>query len=132
MVKVDLKQARTITGIDFDADKIICPSMLEPTGCLVRIRPCAEKYNNKTYLGLLIGEIQIPCSLDYSENRLVVHHFKNPAIYVFELKEVILGLESWWSVIPDSDIEKIKEIGDEEINNSVVIRLIKMLAEGKP
>lgn len=131
MISIDLKQVANITGLDFETERPINSSIMEPAGTLVRIRPCAEKYGGKTYLGILLGDVNIPCSVEKKDSRLVIHYMDNPAIYVFELKEVILGMESWWGTINSKDIQQIKDLTNDEINNGVVMKLIKIIIENQ-
>lgn len=98
-------------------------------GEFVSIRPCAEEYGNKTYLGIYLGEIAqlIRVSYHNDEQKLEVSNsLYNPAIYVFDLKTIIFGCASWWSVI--SSPEQLKEITDVDINNVWYVKAMKELA----
>jgi hypothetical protein len=100
-------------------------------GKFVSIRPCAEEYDNKTYLGIYLGEIAqlIRVSFHSEEQKLEVSNsMYNPAIYVFDLKIIIFGCASWWSVI--SSPEQLKEIKDLDIENVWYVRAMKDLLKG--
>lgn len=86
-------------------------------GSLVKIRPCGEEYENKTYLGFYIGDMptQIYQSYNSKNNILTIKQDRNPAIFVPELKKIIFGYESWWSEITNK--EDFKDITDKDINN---------------
>jgi len=75
------------------------------TGKNILINPCADKYNDKTYKGIYLGGVDIG------------FFGLNPAIYIPELDEIILGCESWWKV--DEDLkETIEPITNKEIRES--------------
>ena len=101
------------------------------TGSLVKIRPCGEEYDNKTYLGVLLGDLPTNHIIRHnSESKvLTVDNMTNPAIYVFELKKVIFGYESWWGVIENED--ELKNITDEDIDNVWYVQLLKAMNETK-
>ena len=70
-------------------DSILPANNWREAGVFVSIRPCSEEYNNKTYLGLYLGEIALGLGTTYDEKKkdLSLHHsFYNTAIFVFELK----------------------------------------------
>lgn len=94
-------------------------------GEFVAVRPCGEKYEGKTYFGILIGDM--PASLGSSYNPkthvLEVKAMTNPGIYVPELKEVIFGNASWWHKIESE--EDLKEITIDDINNTWYVKLMK-------
>ena len=98
-------------------------------GKLVKIRPCGEEYEDKTYLGLFLGELPIGTHISYSEDtkELDVSFHKNPAIFIFSLNKIVHGCESWWGVI-DSP-EELKEITIEDINDVWYVKLIKELSD---
>ncbi|MBM7715367.1 hypothetical protein MXL46_11300 [Heyndrickxia sporothermodurans] len=94
-------------------------------GQLVKVRPVNEKYGNKTYLGIYLGDADI--GLQISHNRttkeLAIHRHYNPAIFVPELKEIIYGAGSWWGKINSE--EELKEISDNDIDNVWYVKLLK-------
>lgn len=80
----------------------------------VRIRPCAENYEKKTYLGILISEyFPIGMHVRYNKtNKILKLYFdSNPAIYVPDLNKIVFGMESFWSRI-SSDIDDVGDISD--------------------
>lgn len=95
---------------------------------LVKIRPCNKKYNNKTFLGILIDyDFPINSSFLYSKESktLTLIMEGNPGIYVPELNEIMFGYESFWQKI--NNIEEISDITDETIDDLWYIKLLKEL-----
>lgn len=94
-------------------------------GRLVKIRPCGAEYGEKTYLGILLGELPFMNCVSYQEKTKELDVFPscNPAIFVPELKKIIFGMESWWGRIESAD--ELKDITDEDISNVWYVRLMK-------
>jgi len=101
------------------------------TGALVKIRPCADEYKNKTYLGIYIGDIPIEFAvyLHKNTNMLDIMHSTNPAIFVPEIQKIIFGYESWWGEIESE--EELKEITNDDIDNIWYVKLLKKMGEKK-
>lgn len=115
----------TVKGIDYEPRNNY---NLDKPG-LVKIRPCAEKYENKTYLGLLLGDLPLSAhvTFDNKTQKLTVGMHNNPAIFIFETKEVVYGCESWWSKIDDES--ELKDITDETINSQWYVAALKHMSE---
>lgn len=96
-------------------------------GSLVAIRPVAEKYGGKTYLGLYLGNQPWKVHSSYHpETRILqVGAMTNPAIYVFTLHQVIFGAESWWKRI--SSPKDFAGISDAEIDGQWYVQMAKGL-----
>lgn len=96
-------------------------------GKFVRIRPCNEKYGNKTYLGIYLGELHTGSLVrhDPETKELHISSKLNPAIFVFELNEIIFGYESWWGIIKNE--EQLKEISDIDIDNVWYVKALESL-----
>lgn len=100
-------------------------------GVPVKIRPCGNEYDKKTYFGIYLGDLPVSNFVMYNKgtgNLSILPH-RNPAIYVPELKKIIYGCESWWCEIKDE--EDIKEITDDDINGQWYVRLAKGLLKGE-
>jgi len=99
------------------------------TGSLVQIRPCSDKYEEKTYLGIYIGEVPIESmvALNTRTNVLDVMSHANPAIFVPELKKVIFGCESWWGYIRSE--EELKQITNKDIEDVWYVQLLKEMGK---
>lgn len=119
-----LLKMNEVKDIEFPKNKALEKPIIGNVGSLVRIKPCDE---DKTYLGILIGEIALGSSITTVNDKIQLnfaHH--NPAILVPELNKVIYGSESWWSEIESED--ELKEITNEDIEN---VWYVKMLSELK-
>ncbi len=100
-------------------------------GQLVKIRPCADEYKDKTYLGLFLGDVTLSPSVHYNREEKILdvtNGMSNPAIFVFDLKKVIYGCGSWWGVIK-SEEELDKLITDETIENVWYVKMLKELSK---
>ncbi len=99
-------------------------------GQLVKIRPCGKEYGDKTYLGILLGDLPFTNYISYHEEtkELNVSVSCNPAIFVPELKKIIFGMESWWGRIKNAD--ELKEITNDDIDNVWYVKLLKEMSEG--
>ncbi|MDR1897107.1 MAG: hypothetical protein LBR10_09990 [Prevotellaceae bacterium] len=96
----------------------------------VRIRPCGEEYGNKTYLGILIGEMACGITSKIEANKMELSWSAyNPAIFVPALNKIIFGGEGWWSEIEGSD--DLKEISNLEIDNTWYMKLLKLMGAEK-
>lgn len=94
-------------------------------GKFVKIKPCGKEYEDKTYLGIYLGDLIIsPHISHHPETKvLTVTGMTNPAIFVPELKKIIYGCESWWSII-NENTENL-EITDENIENTWYVKTMK-------
>ena len=121
-----------VNSIDLD-DKVVDErvSFGSNQGDLVTVRPCGKEYNDKMYLGFLLGEISIQPRVCYNKEKksLSFTHTKNPAIFVPELGKIIYGVESWWSKIHSED--ELKDITDYDISNFWYVKLWKSMQEKK-
>lgn len=88
-----------------------------------------KKYEGKTYLGLYLGDQPRIPNISYDEDKkvLTVGAIHYPAIYVFALKEIIFGNESWWCKI--NSPEDMKDISEEEIDNTWYVKLLKTMCQ---
>lgn len=120
-----IKYPIKVNKINIKNDKF---SLYKPGG-FVAVRPCAEEYGNKTYLGLFLGELPDSTYVTYNTKteELNVGMSCNPAMFVFELNKVIYGYESWWSKIERE--EDLKQITDADINNVWYVKALKTLSE---
>ena len=96
-------------------------------GNLVSVRPCNEKYGNKTYLGFLLGDLALSSSIEITDDKKIKCSWSNhnPAIFVPELGEVIMGCASWWGHIESE--EDLKQITDSEIENVWYVKLLNQM-----
>lgn len=123
MVKMFLAM-QDIKEVAHPTEKPLKDPLFGKMGDLVSIRPCGEEYENKTYLGFLIGEMALGSSLSISEDKIQCEFSShNPAIFVPALRKVIYGCESWWGKIESE--EDFKKITDEDIENVWYVKLYR-------
>ncbi len=95
-------------------------------GALVKVRPCSDNDEKKTYLGIFLGEL--PTNLSFAFNKetgtlIVEPSLGNPAMLVPELGRIVFGCESWWGEVKNKD--DLPEITDEMIANIPYVKLLK-------
>lgn len=103
-------------------------------GRFVSIRPVSTvDPEEKTYLGLYLGDFLVDQGVTYDDETRVLtvhrHPLGNPGIYVFDLKRVVFGYESWWSVIQSED--QLRQITDEDIGNIWYVKALRQLSEAE-
>ena len=95
-------------------------------GAFVAIRSCKKEHGDKTHLGLLIGYVPIHADVEYDKGTKRMKFNMtgdNPAIFVFDFNEVVLGCESWWGPIESE--EHLREITNEDIQNIWYVKALK-------
>jgi hypothetical protein len=129
-----IKNPATIGAVIFGKTEVIRkPFFGGETGDLVRVRPCGEKYENKTYLGILIGDVAQSPTVGILQDNEEVKTLKvdlgqhNPAILIPDLKEIVFGCASWWGKITKE--EHLKSITDADIENVWYVKALKQIAE---
>jgi hypothetical protein len=93
------------------------------SGSFVAVRPCDKELENRTFLGMLLGDMATGLGVRYTkeiETIEVSFSGHNPAIWVFDLNRIVLGCGSWWKRIEDE--EQLKSITDYDIQNAWHIR----------
>jgi hypothetical protein len=98
---------------------------MAPLGSWVAVRPCADEYEGKTYLGISLGDLPSGLSLGYGEKdqKLVLMSRGNPAILIPSKGTVVRGYESWWGVIKTP--EDLKQITDDDISNVWYVKALR-------
>jgi hypothetical protein len=124
---------RFITGANWsDTGKVVEQYGIScDAGKFVSIRPCAEEYGDKTYLGLYLGDMATTISLGYdkSTGQIKPQFYRhNPAIFVFDLKRIIFGMESWWGEITSE--AQLRKITNDDINNVWYVKALEQLSKG--
>jgi len=121
----------TVTEIDCDDNsEAIHEKLLLGGKCgdMVAVRPCGKEYGDKTYLGVLLGEVamSVSCRFDAEAGKLTLFQsYHNPAMYVPDLKKVIYGCGSWWGKINNED--DLKQITNQDISNVWYVKAMKAL-----
>lgn len=123
---------RVITGADWSQKgNIMSPGFMGyKEGSFVAIRPCEAEYNDKTFLGIYLGEMALSLQLGYNPvngNIIPQHSFHNPAIFVPDISKIIYGCGSWWGQIESED--QLKQITNNDINNVWYVKALKQLSE---
>jgi hypothetical protein len=134
-----IKYPLEISGIDFDVKIGVSSKSFfgslgseKGPGTFVSIRSCKEAHGDKTRLGLLIGYVPIHTSAEFSKETKRLKFIlsgDNPAIFVFDLNEVVLGCESYWGAIESE--KELREITNNDIENVWYIKALKQLSERK-
>ena len=97
-------------------------------GNFVSIRPCEKKYQDKTYLGLYLGELPTGHHVSHNPNtkELNISFHNNPAIFVFDLNKIVFGCESWWRIIKNE--ADLREVSNIDIDNIWYVKALKALS----
>ena len=99
------------------------------TGKFVAVRPCGEG-KEKTHLGVCIGRIAMFPVVTYDRAATVLHvgfGGYNPAIWVPDLGRLVLGAESWWSVLKKP--EDLRQIADADIEGVWYVKVLRALEQ---
>jgi len=125
----DVKFPIEINGINMK-QATMSRGKLSP-GRLVAVRPCSKNPDNKTFLGLYLGELMVDFMWEYEKDTKVVHllpHY-NPAILIPEQNRVVWGMDSWWSEIESAD--KLRQITNKVIQDTWYVKLLQEQLEIK-
>jgi len=97
-------------------------------GTLVKVRSCKPEHGEKTYLGILIGDVAHGISHSVKDGVVTASHSGyNPGIIIPELGEIVYGCESWWGEIEsEEDLDKL--ITAKTIQDVWYVRLLKALS----
>jgi len=100
-----------------------------PKRSLVRIRPCGAEFEQRTFLGLYLGDVAttMGCSFNRETGVLelfLAHH--NPAIWIPSRQRIVFGYESWWG--PIESAEQLRAITNESIDGLWYVQALKALS----
>lgn len=124
------KALRNITRVKFAKDEVIRKvGFSGKQGDWVKVRPCADEYKDKTYLGVLLGDLALSTSATIRGKKTleISHSMYNPAIYIPDTKTIVMGCGSWWGSIDKP--EDLKEISDKDIDNVWYVKALKDLSK---
>jgi hypothetical protein len=99
-------------------------------GSWVAVRPVLDNPDQKTYLGVFLGDFPVPeptIAYHVKTKELMVLMRANPAIYVPDLKKVVRGYESWWARLKTP--EELKQITNRDIENVWYVRALREMTE---
>jgi len=120
-----LKEPVTITSIEAYFDDAYS---LHKCGGLVSVRPCDEACQGKTYLGVLLGDLQLGAYITARKDGVLeVRANYNPAMFVPSLHKIVFGCESWWHTIETP--EALKQITDADIDSQWYVKAFMAMAE---
>ena len=96
-------------------------------GDFVAIRPCRNECKGKTFLGLYLGDLPLEyyCMFEKETKLLHIRPSGNPAIFVFDLNDIVWGCESWWGKIKDEN--HLRQITDDDIQNIWYVKALKQI-----
>jgi len=116
-----------ITGIARSADAVL---EAEKNTKWVAVRSCDPAHGEKTYLGMMLGRMATAVGAQLSKDGVLEIGFgmHNPAMYVPELHEVVMGNGSWWSRIEKP--EDLSKITNADINDIWYVRALRELEKG--
>lgn len=126
----------TVTKIEVDPDGTTYrPRCLTGGTCgsWVSVRPCFPEAGGRTYLGVLLGELAALGGAQFNRatgTLRLIGGLGNPAIYVPDLKRVVMGYESWWGLIRSPD--DLRRITDADIQDVWYVRALRELSAAPP
>ncbi len=136
----DMEKAEKENRFIKDAKKIVPPLTVQSVRIEVQgfkkipckyvaVRPVGENPENKTYLGILLGECSIMALGMYNieKQEIFVNDRLNPMIFIPDLMKVVLGVESWWDIIDKP--EDLKQITDADIQNVWYVKALREMQE---
>ncbi len=120
----------TVKQITYGKERPVKDDWMAKTGSLVSIRPVADEYDNKTFLGIYLGVMTTGNMVEFKDGVLHISlgHY-NPAIFVPDLGKTIFGYESWWGEIESE--EQLRKITDDDIQNVWYVKALKQIAESE-
>lgn len=112
--------------VGFPAGRPFKPCAGHKNGEMVAVRPCGERFGDKTFLGYLLGELALSSSIKIEDDSLICEwSFFNPAIFIPETGDIVMGCESWWKTI--KSLEDMKQITDLDVNSTWYVVALKAL-----
>lgn len=116
----------TINGIETKGFTECWERAKPEIGKLVEVRPCGKEYEDKTYLGIYLGNLPFSPMITLSNEKILnIDALTNPCIFIPETKSIVWGMESWWCEI--ENVDDIKDITNETIDNVWYVQLMKSL-----
>jgi len=99
---------------------------IRDTGAFVKVQPCADEFDGKTFLGIMIGDAALSSGVSVENDEIVCEWARfNPAILLLEQGKIVYGINSWWGRISSED--DLKEITALEIDNVWYVKALKQL-----
>jgi hypothetical protein len=120
-----------ISGISFSGS-LLSKRGVEKAGQLVKVRPCAEEFENKTFLGIYMGDYgrSVGCTLNRETLVLDIDvSGHNPTIWIPSMRRVVYGFDSWWGILRSE--EDLRQITNENIDGIWYVQALRALTAGK-
>jgi len=119
----------TVNDITYGNNKALTDYYGGNCGDMVAVRPCGDEYGDKTYLGILLGQIALSQYITFNKESgeleaSMCRH--NPAMFVPDINKIIYGIGSWWCVIESPD--QLGLISDADIENVWYVKALKQLS----
>lgn len=113
----------TIMGIN--NQKIDTAGLGHVCGELCEVRLEGKDTGEKSYLGIYLGDLPIAIHTSYNRDSGILSNstMTNPAIYVFELRKIVYGCESWWR--PIKSVDDFSGILKEDIDGTWYVQLLR-------
>lgn len=128
MLLENIYTMNSIKDIEFDSSMSIYSYY--KNNSIVEIRPCEDKYQGKTYLGVLLGNFPQSVKGKIDNGILKISaNMHNPLIYIFETNSLVFGSDSFWRKI--KNVEDLNNITEDEITNTWYIKLLKEILQKK-
>jgi hypothetical protein len=102
---------------------------LLPVGSWVAVRPVTDNPDQKTYLGVYLGELPLKSAVPAYHRKTQELQFMvmtNPGIFVPDLSRVVYGYGSWWGLIKGPD--DLKKITNQDIENVWYVKALREMA----
>lgn len=98
-------------------------------GTTVKVRPCSDNPDKKTFLGIYLGDLPRTTHATYNRtsHEIEISQHTNPAMWVPTLNKIIFGDESWWQdigMVPSEEDLKDVCITDSDIENQWYMKAI--------
>lgn len=97
-------------------------------GDMVSVKPVSGEGKEETFLGMMVGFADYKPTAIYNKATKKITFAMtggNPAMYVFKLKRVVYGFESFWKKIESDD--QLRDITDKDIQNTWYVKALKAM-----
>jgi len=96
-------------------------------GSWVAVRPCDAPSENKTFLGIYLGDLPTGPMVNHApkSGTLFIDIKTNPAIWVPDQNRIVWGMGSWWGIIESAN--DLKKITNQDIENIWYVKALKSL-----
>jgi hypothetical protein len=126
---------RVVTELDVELGPMLTNPLRGEAakGAFVKVRLAgSENEAESTHLGILLGDLPMGISVRIAEGGKMSLRWGagNPAMWVPALKRIVMGCESWWSLIESP--EELKAITDADIGAIPYVQAFAEMEGGEP